>query len=178
MWKHQCPHTNTHTQMRRRSLSNSSGIRQHFHPRRGAFFNGISETLSYWDAQSRPRKRWKRRKKKQEKRDMSELTVSSRFSAWSVNSLLSVFSRIWLYSMSASFMCPLKTRFDGLSCFLKVAFEAASLTGWGELDQSQVFDQESYCKMANFDEKRWFFLSLKALFKSYTLQRQSRTRSN
>lgn len=50
-------------------------------------------------------------------------------------------------------MCPLKTCVDGLCCLLKVPSEAASLTGWREIDKSQVFDQESCCEMAGFDEK-------------------------
>lgn len=85
---------------------------------------------------------------------MSKLTVPCSFSARSLKLLLSVFSRIWLYFTSASFMCPLKTCVDGPRCLLKVASEAASLTGWREAVESRVFDQESCCEMARFDDKR------------------------
>lgn len=47
-----CPHRQINVSLlliRWSSLCNSPGIRQHFHPLRGAFFNCISEMLSYWD---------------------------------------------------------------------------------------------------------------------------------
>lgn len=84
---------------------------------------------------SRPERR---QKKKLKGGDVSELTVSWSFPARFLKSLLSVFSRIWLYFTPASLICPLKTSVDGMSCLLMVASEAASLTWWRRAEESNV----------------------------------------
>lgn len=113
-------------------------------------FNSISEMLNNWYAsrwqkgqsvQSRSKQARKMTEKKKLTRgDVSELTVSWSVFARFLKSLLSVFSRIWLYSTRASLMCPLKTSVDGLRCLLMVASEAASLTWWRRAKESQAFD--------------------------------------
>lgn len=193
MRKCHCPHRRIKLSLfliKWSSLRNSPGIRQ-----QNIHLEGIFQ-LHFWNAKLRCYQ-WQKgppfsskqatatrkmtEKKAQKKGGMSKLTVSCSFFARFLNSLLSVFSRIWLYFTSASFMCPLKTSVDGLRCSLKVASEAASLTGWREVDESQVFDQQSCCEMASFDEKRWFLFpptGLETLFKSYIWQRQLCTWTN
>lgn len=77
-------------------------------------------------------------KKKLKRGDVSELTVSWSVPARFLNSLLSVFSRIWLYFTPASLMCPLKTSVDGRSCLLMVASEVASLTWWRRAEEKRL----------------------------------------